>query len=312
MSTITLLSPEIIEERTQAGLILPGGLVDQPENRTSSSNCLVIDCGDDRELTSESFVRRQQSFGPDVLTEGHFGGVVGLEVVHLAALTAMHGASWARKQLDMYDGRYFSVVPAESAARLKQSRIIANTHSDEASEGNPLLMQNTPGLGCAFNVKLLDLLRSMTTDEVLADAEALTSAADIKMPLLDAQSAVSGLFSVISERDKIDKASLAQNFRRYQAPAAVILAGSHASPADAQIYVSFDPNGTRTHNFRHNLVGKPRYTHSVTLPERVLPYAHEEEVADKSILSSLSLLACVATANALRGGQSGLPYEVIR
>jgi len=309
---ITVLSPETITARTDAGLILPGVLAQKDTENLGgiTSKFWVVDCGDDRHLSAESFGKRRDAFGEDVLTEGYFGGAAGVAVIDLASRIAMFGVEETKKHHMHTD---IGSLAIDISSELKKQKVILNLHSDENKEGNGQTIIHTGDLGCAFMAMVAQLVGKMGETDTVEEAQEISQAAGQNLPLNEATKTFRHTADLLGPTYQIEKSELVKGIQNYRAPVPVILAGSHADPKAAAVYVSFDPHGIRTHNYKHSLNGMPRYTHSVTAPERFLTFmeGRKYSATDIELLQAQSLLLGVATTRALRGASNGLPYEVI-
>lgn len=303
----TLVTPELYRLRNRGGLIVPTNW--SPGNKSNS--WLVIDCADDRPHTEESAARRLNSVG-SMHSEGHFGGYIGLEVVKALHDVAMIGVTITQKHLINFGEHYFPTVTAINAAKLRKFNVVANTHSDWENEKNGTklnLSSSTPNLGCAFVNNLPTIVESMTDKRTIDEAKQLAAFLHIdSQDISDSADNAKGLHLAI-EKAPISKAVLSKEFSNMRAPEPVILQGKHALAEKAKVYLT--ERRVSTHKWKHWCTEQPRYTHNVSLPETVLPFAYPGNKFDHSALAASSLLIAVATTRILRQEKEGLGYELI-
>jgi hypothetical protein len=309
--------------RKEAGLLIPFH---------AGNGIRVVDCGDDRPLTAEfeSMIRAvdfSSPINPDLFhidvdaykTQGLiafgtkkspgriFGGVDGLAITVLAHIVSSVGI----KELSHFMRTYtveglvdFAADLSDRASKLDpDNRMILNHHSAHGNEGNPKKINNRScddPVGCAFAHSIGKLLHSANLEFVVNEAELVTQAVGSELPINEAVSCIRGLKEVLPENLSIHRGAIlhAQKIQGKFVPVAMH-EGLH-TPND-QTALVIDMAGYKANARRAVNEFLPRYHHSITLPQEILPKVMPEAEFDPNLLQAISLLLALATRRALSG-----------
>lgn len=303
--------------RVESGLLIP---------RAEGPLRGFVDCGDERPLTPESFEARLASIDnhterfDSLRPEGHrlFGAHVGVTLAGLVALTAQLGEERMRSFVGNYGPDFIPKIAAEQAGRLRRLGIAANTHSDDHHERNGSSIKTGPGhetIGCAFIANMPTVAEGMSNPRAIAIARTVLELGEQEAPaqhLTEAANAAGVFHRILIDRTnpgRVNKEAYVREWGKAEAPAPIILAGSHAAPQDTGVYIDFA--GLHSSNPRHNRMGTPHFMHTATLPTELLELASPDLRLDKQLVTAVTVLSGIATRNALDPSNRGLALEVI-
>lgn len=301
---ILVLEPTEVNDRISQGLMTP---------LQTGHGLEVIDCADDRDLTTDYLEERFGKFGHEISPGRFYGGASGIAISGLIAFAAAHGEKAISSLIRDYSVEGFVDFASDLSDRAfsLDQKIVINQHSDNGKERNPITLGEKhdchEDLGCAFATNLGFILHSAGLEDQFDESGRILSEVGSSLPLTEAREGIDILARHIPESFGVKRETLrfAREKRRLYTPVA-IHAGHHAPNEDAALVV--DLAGYRSNVNRHNDAGLARYHHTPDLANEVLSKVIPEIKFDPELLAASGLLLGASTRRALSGEAN--PYSL--
>jgi len=306
---IVILDDETVTERVESGLMVP---------MHAGSGLRIVDCSDDRGVTSDFYELRLDQFGADISPGRYFGAVTGIASTAIIAFAAEHGDRAVTQFVKDYTPEGFVDFAANISDRAHQldSPIEINQHSDDTKEQNTLELRDhkvcDEPLGCKLATSLGAVLLGATQPWQINETRNVIDAVGIDLPLEAATEGMTIIRRHIPKDFGIHRGALhhAQTRSSRYTPIA-IHEGKHAPNEQAKLVI--DMAGFRSNANRHNQNNLPRYHHTPGLAVEILAQVIPEVHLDPRITEAVGLLLAQSTRLALSGNNTptALGIEII-
>ena len=315
MSEVTptnIIPFENFTERVESGLLVP---------MSAGEGLTLVDCGDHRELTEESYALREETFGEIEATGRYFGSEIGLAATALITLAAQIGSDRIHQFVQEYSPRGFMEFAADLSERAhrRQDGLFLVNHSAESNEGNPEKLAdsehgNDSELGCKLATYLGYILHTATEERTLEHSQFIESSIGREgLPLSEVQEGAVILAQYFTDEFGITRGALqrAETDRPHRAPAAIL---KDSDRPIGEISIVHDMAGFRSSARKHNQAGLRRFHHTPQIASETIPMLLEEFAPDPRLLEASGSLIGSATHKALEDitGQPTIQSEVIQ
>ena len=304
---ITLLPLDTVTDRQESGLIVP---------MQEGTGLQVVDCGDDRSLTTNYNNLRISGYGETVFPGRYFGGASGVALSALIALATQNGERSMQSFIAEFSAEGFTDFATDLTNKAtKRSGVELNQHSAEDNEENDLTIGDhkscEKGLGCAFVANLGAVLHGADQEWQSSEARRIQAEVGTDLPIEAAIEGVRILQKNITESFGIHRGALHHAQTRSGRILPIAMHEGHHAP-NAETALVVDMAGWRSNANRHNDAKLPRYHHSVNLASELLGKIFPEGKLDSSVTAAASLLLATSTRFALSADKpDGLRVELI-